>query len=307
MWFLGQAQDEAGGTGCTVALFPQGATAGVDVRGGAPGTRETALLDPSCLVDRVQALVMTGGSAYGLAAADGVMRYCEEHCWGFDVGVGIVPIVTGACLFDLQVGDPASRPDASMGYAACTAATLPHLSPQGNVGAGMGATVGKFLTPDRCMKSGFGWAFRKEGPYEAFAFTVVNALGNVRGEDGVFIAGARDLDGGIVDPNEGLFEANSPFWSGAQTTLAAVVLNASLDKASCRRVAFMLHDALAETIFPVHTPYDGDTTYCLAQGELEAPLLLWGILGQKATSEAIRNAVRYAKSAFGCPGLGDLR
>ncbi len=305
MWRIGHAQDHEKGTGCTVLLFPEGACASCDVRGGAPGTRETDLLAPECLVDRITAIVLSGGSARGLSSADGVMRFCEEKGWGFDTGFGIVPIVPAACLFDLPCGESGAWPDIFMGREACLSARGLDESPMGNVGAGTGATVGKYAGLDKAMKSGFGWSKKTSGSLEVSAVVAVNAFGAIRGTSGNFIAGAVD-EGRIIDPCS-LFEKGG-IWSGwgKNTTIGAIVTNASLDKAQCRRVAIMGQTGLGATIFPVNSPFDGDTVFCAATFETHAEMILVGALAADAMAEAVRNAVTGTRSAFGLPATVDL-
>ncbi|MDO9508552.1 MAG: P1 family peptidase [Thermovirgaceae bacterium] len=305
MWTIGHAQDHGRGTGCTVLIFPEGATASCDVRGGAPGTRETALLAPECLVEKVTAIVLSGGSARGLAAADGVMRFCEDKGWGFDTGFGIVPIIPAACLFDLSCGDPDAWPDPAMGREASISARSLEESPMGNVGAGTGATVGKYTGLERAMKSGFGWCKKVSGSLEVSAVVAVNAFGAVRDASGKFIAGALD-DGKVIDPRS-LFETGG-VWSGwgKNTTIGVVVTNASLDKSGCRRVAIMGHTGLASAIFPVHTPFDGDTLFCAATAETSADTVLVGTMAAAAMAEAVQNAVLSARKAYGLKSALDI-
>ncbi|MEA3507840.1 MAG: P1 family peptidase [Synergistota bacterium] len=289
-WLAGHDQDAKGCTGCTVLLFPRGAVASVDVRGGAPGTRETALLEPHCLVEKISAVVLTGGSAWGLAAADGVMRFCGEKGWGFDTGFGVVPIVPSACLFDMTFGEPVS-PDADMGYRACVAAAGLEDLPVGPVGAGCGATVGKYAGLEKAVRSGFGWTRVLGDGFEVAALVAVNAFGAVRDGRGGYIAGAASNDGGVIDPLTVI--SGGAHWNdwGKNTTLAAIVTSARLGKPSCRRVAMMAHDGLADALFPVHTPYDGDTVFCASTGEAEGGVLEVGTLARAALAEAIRSAV----------------
>ena len=258
-------------TGCTVVLCTQGAVAGVDVRGGAPGTRETDLLDPLCVVERVHAVLLGGGSAFGLAAADGVMQWLEERGIGYNVGVAKVPIVPAAILFDLGLGSASVRPTAASGYAACKAANDGAVA-QGNVGAGAGATVGKLLGPLRAMKGGLGCASRQiEGGVIVAALVAVNAVGNiVDPQTGQVIAGARAVNGNgfVADPALLSHSASSiaEMAAGMNTTLAVVATNAALGKAGATKVAQMAHDGLARAIRPVHTHFDGDTVFALSLG-----------------------------------------
>ena len=294
------------GTGCTVVLCEQGVVAGVDVRGTAPATRETDLLDPVCMVQEVHAILIGGGSAYGLAAADGVMRWLEEHGHGLDVGVGKVPIVPAACLFDLPFGDPTVRPDGAAGYAACAAATADDAQ-QGNVGAGTGATVGKILGFARASQGGLGTASVRAGGLIVGALVAVNAFGHVVDPDtGVIIAGARQPGGGFVDT-----VAAAQSWVGrtlaqlrrTNTTLAVVATNARLDKAGATKTAQMAQDGLARAIRPAHTHFDGDTVFALSTGDVQADLSLVGALAADVLARAIVRGVRAAETSHGIPGV----
>ncbi|MCH7682254.1 MAG: P1 family peptidase [Gemmatimonadetes bacterium] len=299
-------------TGCTVVLVERGAVGGVDVRGAAPGTRETDLLAPMNTVQQVHAVVLSGGSAFGLAVADGVMRYLEARQIGFDVGVARVPIVPAAILFDLDVGGrPDVRPTAECGYRAAEAATTGPVA-EGNVGAGAGATVGKLLGGGRAMKAGIGSAARELASGLIVAVLVaVNAVGDVIDpSSGEVVAGARTEDGlGLVDVRnlirEG-FTGNSE--SGRNTTLAVVATNALLDKAQINKVAQMAHDGLARAIFPVHTPWDGDVIFSLATGDYEGEggVFLIGALAADLVAEAVVRAVRAAEGIPGYPAVRDL-
>jgi L-aminopeptidase/D-esterase-like protein len=249
--FVGHQTDASGGTGCTVVLAPDGAVAGVDVRGSAPGTRETDLLRPTALVDRVNAVMLCGGSAFGLAAADGAMRWLAERGHGFATGVRPVPIVPAAVIFDLDVGSPDARPTVDGGYAACDAAFAGEGALEGRLGAGPGATVGKLLGPGNASPGGVGSAGMRlpDGTLVA-AICVTNAVGNVVGRDGRAIAGIGDGQGGFLDAASLLLTAPQPPASapGQNTTLAVVATNASLDRAQCRKLAEVAHDALALAI-----------------------------------------------------------
>ena len=298
-------------TGCTVVLCTQGAVAGVDVRGGAPGTRETDLLDPLCVVERVHAVLLGGGSAFGLAAADGVMQWLEERGVGYNVGVAKVPIVPAAILFDLGLGSPTVRPTAASGYAACEAAGAGPV-PQGNVGAGAGATVGKLLGPLRAMKGGLGCASRQiEGGVIVAALVVVNAVGNiVDPHSGQVIAGARALNGTgfVADPALLSRSASSiaEMAAGTNTTLAVVATNAALGKTGATKVAQMAHDGLARAIRPVHTHFDGDTVFALSLGERRSEVSRIGALAADVLAAAVVNAVLAAQPLHGLPAACDL-
>jgi L-aminopeptidase/D-esterase-like protein len=300
-------------TGCTVVLARGGATAGVDVRGGAPGTRETALLEPGNLVDKVHAVVLAGGSAFGLDAASGVMRWLEERGVGFDVGVTRVPIVPAAILFDLAVGDrPQIRPTAESGYAAAQAASDGPVA-QGNVGAGAGATVGKLMGRDRAMKGGLGSASitRPDGLVVA-ALVAVNPVGDVIDPaTGGVIAGVRTPDGGALADARALLRsgaARAALRPGENTTIGVVATNAALTGTQARKVAQMAHDGFARAISPAHTQMDGDTIFALATGALPgvADVGAVGALAADTMAQAIVRAVRAATGLPGLPAARDL-
>ena len=307
---VGHAQDDRGGTGCTVVLCGDGAVASVDVRGGAPGTRETDCLDPLNIVPAVNAVYLGGGSAFGLDGAAGVMRYLEELKVGFDVGVCRVPIVPGAVIFDLTVGDPRARPDAAMGYAACRAASSEVA--RGNVGAGTGAAIGGDHMPalaPRMMKGGVGTASATAADLVVGAIVVVNCFGDVIDtRTGQTLAGllnaARDGLAGMTElmatlPGTASYPGN--------TTIGVVATNARLDKARARRVAVMAHDGLARSIDPIHTMQDGDTIFCLSTGTVEANLTAVGSLAAHVMSRAVVDAVLSARSAYGLPCHSELK
>ena len=284
-------------TGCSVVLCPQGVVCGVDVRGGAPGTRETDLLKSENTVDRVHAVLLTGGSAFGLDAASGVMRWLDEHGHGLPVGPARVPIVPAAVLFDLWVGDARIRPTAADGHAACQAASR-HPEAQGNVGAGAGAAVGKLFGIDRAMKGGIGSASLKVGAFTVGAMVAVNAIGDVIDADGTVIAGARSADGqGLVRSSERLFAGEGParLMAGMATTIGVVATDAQLTKAQANKLASLAHHGLSRAIDPV-TVNDGDTLFALATGAAGRPgdLSALGAMAAEAVARAIRNAVRAA-------------
>ncbi len=296
-----------GGTGCTVVLCPEGATAGVDVRGGGPGTRETDLLRPECRVEQVHAVLLAGGSAFGLAAADGVMRWLAERGFGYDVGIARVPLVPAAVLFDLAVGDPDRRPDAAAGYAACAAASREAVA-QGSIGAGSGATVGKGMGLARASRGGLGMAsLATEGGLIVAALAVVNAYGNVHDPaTGQVVAGVRRLDAagactGFVDAVELLAEGERPEFNRSNTTLAVVATNGRLAKSEANKVAQMAHDGLARAIRPVHTGIDGDVVFALACGDVTTNCDAVGALAADAVAQAIVNGVRAATGGYGIP------
>jgi len=309
---VGHYTDPRRATGCTVVLSGKGAVCGVDVRGGAPGTRETDLLDPVNLVAEVHAVVLAGGSAFGLDAAGGVGRYLEERGIGFGVGPVRVPIVPAAILFDLGIGDPKIRPDADAGYEAAARASEGPVA-EGSVGAGAGATVGKMLGVDRAMKGGLGTAsLSVPGGLIVAALVVVNALGDVVDpETGHLVAGARTADGHGLEGAAAALRAgrcSALPTAGSSTTLGVVATNARLDKAQATKVAQMAHDGLARTIVPSHTPGDGDTLFVLAIGEIEVPAgpLLVGSLAADVTALAVLRGIRQATGLPGFPSCRDL-
>ncbi|MGI6755349.1 MAG: P1 family peptidase [Atopobiaceae bacterium] len=304
-----------GGSGCTVIVCPKGATGGVDVRGGSPATRETDLLRPEETVDVLHAVVLSGGSAYGLAAACGVAEELERHHIGIDVGCGVVPIVSSACLFDLPVGDTHTRPTARDGADACKRALTEHAGPleQGNVGAGTGCSVGKIAGRERTMKSGLGQAVLTSHDLICGAVSAVNALGNVLDpETQLPIAGTLDeTHTHIVDTEELVISANeSSMFSSVpdrtNTTISCVVTNARLTKAQATKVAQMCADAYAHAIRPTHTTSDGDTIFVMATGDVPAAPDAVGMLATRALEQAIANGARHAQSAYGLIAACDL-
>jgi len=305
---VGHAQDMDALTGCTVILCPPNTVGGVDQRGGAPGTRETDLLHPMHLVNQVTAVLLTGGSAFGLDAAGGVMRYCEENNMGFDAAYATVPIVPAAVLFDLGIGDPKVRPDAEMGYQACLNASGDPPA-EGNVGAGTGATVGKVLSPKMSTKSGIGSAsVDLGGGGKIAAIVAVNAFGDVIDpESGEIIAGARGIKG-YADTLKVMktFVGRKVigFSSGPDNTVIGVVAtNVKLNKEQITRVAQMAHNGLARTIRPAFTLLDGDTVFALSSGEVEMDMNIVGAYAAIAYQEAILSAVKNAEKAGGVPAF----
>ncbi|GED66789.1 peptidase S58 [Brevibacillus reuszeri] len=305
---VGHAQNEEALTGCSVIMLDRPSVCGVDVRGSAPGTRETDLLDPVNLVNAVHAICLSGGSAYGLDAATGVMQYLEEQGIGLEVGFGVVPIVPAAVLFDLAVGDHRIRPDRTMGFQAATAASN-ETCPQGNVGAGTGATVGKLNGFANAMKSGLGSAsITLPNGLVVGALVAVNAVGHVmEPENGQILAGPRDDEGNIRDSVE-VMKAHtfSPIPPGTNTTIAVVASNATLTKAEAKKVAQMAHDGLARTIRPIHTMFDGDTIFAVATGGIETSVDLIGTLSADVLAEAVIQAVKSAKAAGGLPSHSSI-
>ena len=302
---VGHWTDLEAATGCTVVLCgEEGAVAGVDVRGSAPGTRETDLLDPVNAVQRVHAVLIGGGSAFGLDAASGVMRWLEAHGRGVEVGPLRVPLVPAAVLFDLLVGRPDVRPDAAAGAAACDAASAAPV-PQGCVGAGTGATVGKILGFERATKSGLGSAsLRLAGGVTVGALVAVNAAGDVVDPaSGAVLAGPRLPGGGFARTSEWLREHAPEIGVGGSTTLAVVATDAELTKVEVAKVARMAHDGLARTIDPVHTMLDGDTVFALATGAAGAPadVTTIGAAAATALAQAVLAAVRRRHRLAGVP------
>ena len=308
---VGHFSDSRRPTGCTVLLCEQGAVASVDVRGAAPGTRETDLLAPENTVEQVHAILLTGGSAFGLDAASGVMRWLAERGHGLPVGPARVPIVPAAVLFDLWVGDPSIRPDADAGYAACMAAAE-QAPEQGNVGAGSGASVGKLFGPQHAMKGGIGSASLTVHGITVGALVAVNAVGDVIDPaDGRLVAGARGDDGRtLLGSAHALSEGRVPaaLLDGMSTTLGIVATDALLNKTQAKKVAQMSHDGLARTINPVHTPFDGDMMFAVATGRSgrTAHVGLVGALAAEVTARAVLRAVRAARSLPGLPAACDL-
>jgi L-aminopeptidase/D-esterase-like protein len=299
-------------TGCTVILTEEGAVAGVDVRGSAPGTRETDLLAPTNLVEKVNAIVLAGGSAFGLEAATGVVRWLEERKLGYNVGAaGVVPIVPAAILFDLNVGDASIRPDAGAGYRACEAAGT-QAPAQGSVGAGTGATVGKLWGMGRAMKGGIGTASVKAGGLTVGAIVAVNAVGDVVDPaSGRILAGARSEDGRrLQDSVKSVLEGPVPpaLKAGTATTIGVVACDAQLTKAQCQKLAQVAHDGLARSIVPVHTMWDGDTVFALATGKsgLAGNMMLLAVMAAEAMARAVRNAVLAARGLPGLPAAAEL-
>ncbi|MCR0984598.1 P1 family peptidase [Roseomonas populi] len=299
-------------TGCTVILAEEGAVAGADVRGAAPGTRETDLLDPSNLVEKVHAVLLSGGSAFGLDAATGVMRWLEEKGIGFAAGPARVPIVPAAVLFDLAVGDHRIRPDAAAGFAACEAASA-DAPAEGSVGAGTGATVGKLYGMARAMKGGIGTASVRVGAITVGAIVAVNAVGDVIDpRTGKVLAGARDAEGRRpFGTTEAVLrgELPPPMQAGMATTIGVVATDAVLTKAQCRRLAGAGHDGLARSIDPIHTMSDGDTIFALATGKSGLPgnMMALGAIVPHVMAAAVQRAVRAAKAVGGSPpGMSEL-
>lgn len=299
---LGNAQNIAAATGCTVILCPQGAVAGVDVRGGAPGTRETDLLKPENLVDKIHAVMLAGGSAFGLDAAAGVMQYLEQQGYGFDVGVAKVPIVAAAVLFDLPCGAADIRPDKEMGFQACENAAAGGFA-LGSVGAGTGATVGKVFGMERAMKGGLGSYCVKVGELLVGAVVAVNCLGDVIDPaSGKIIAGAMQVEPfSFLDGEAGMISRLSgprDRFAG-NTTIGVVITNANLTKAQATKVSSMAQDGYARTIRPAHTLVDGDTIFTVGVGGVEVDTSVIGSLAAKVMEQAVLVAIREATGLAG--------
>ena len=307
---VGQVQDLEAATGCTVIICEEGATVGVDVRGGAPGTRETDLLNPVNLVQKAHAILLAGGSAFGLDAAAGVMQYLEENGIGFDVQVTRVPIVCGAALFDLTIGDHRIRPDKEMGFHACLNASSVECR-QGSVGAGTGATVGKISGMDRAMKSGLGCFALQVGDLKVGALVAVNCLGDVVDPlTGKKLAGPlKDDMQSLADTEEIMIKSYSDkksLFSG-NTTIGVVATNAALTKAQVTKLAGMAQNGYARTMRPAHTMYDGDTIFAMSAGNVEADLSVVGLLAARVMERAVIAAVKNAESLCGTKSYTDLK
>ncbi len=308
---VGHFTDRRRPTGCTVVIAEAGAVCGVDVRGGAPGTRETDLLDPVNSVQAVHAVVLSGGSAFGLEAATGVVRYLEEKGIGFPAGAAKVPIVPAAILFDLAVGNWKIRPDAAAGYEAARAASAGPVA-EGSIGAGAGATVGKTVGFAGAMKGGIGSAClsHRSGAVVG-ALVAVNALGDVvHPESGRVLAGARDEHGRLRGTIATVLAGETPGkpLGGQNTSIGVVGTNVALTKAEATKVAQMAHDGLARAIRPAHTPWDGDTLFALSTGavRLEEPAWLVGIVAAEAVARAVVRAVQTATGLPGIPAASEL-
>lgn len=303
---LGHAQDLNALTGCSVIMCEAGATGGVDQRGGAPGTRETDLLSPMHLVEKVHAIMLAGGSAFGLDAASGVMKYLEERKIGFDMKVAHVPIVPAAILFDLFIGDPNVRPDAAMGYRACQAASS-HETTQGNVGAGTGATVGNMFGIKQAMKSGLGTASMEIGNRVIVgAVVAVNPFGDVIDpETNRLVAGARNGKGGLANTMEtmrtfigrSILEIATPH----NTLIGVIATNAKLTKDEVNKVAQVGHNGIAQTIRPAHTMLDGDILFALSTNQHRSDVNIVAAFAAEVVARAIYNAIYYAEPAGGLP------
>lgn len=302
---IGNAEDREGATGCTVILCEKGAPAGIDVRGGGPASRETELLNPVAAADVVHAVLLSGGSAFGLDAAGGVMKYLEEKNIGVDTGVAKVPLVCASCLFDLQLVSKQARPDKSMGYQACEG---PYQD--GNSGAGTGATVGKLKGTEYMMKSGIGSYAMQIGEIKVGAVVAVNALGDI-----FDYKTGRQLAGLLNEKKDALLSSEEELYKQCgqarqlftgNTTIGAVITNAKFDKAQMSKIAAMAQNGYARSIRPVHTQVDGDTVYALSVGDVSADINAVGTLGAQVVAEAVKRAVLSAEPAYGLPTASEL-
>ena len=305
---VGHAQDREAATGCTVLLCDRMSPAGLDVRGGGPASRESQILNPLMAAEGINAVLLSGGSAFGLDAAGGVQRYLEERDIGFDVGFAKVPLVSESCLFDLGVGSKDVRPDAAMAYAACKNASYDPPA-EGNEGAGTGCTVGKYKGAARAMKSGFGTFAVEAGNVRVGALVAVNALGDICGPDGRPVAGLLTADGkGLSSTVEELMDDVSHaanLFSG-NTTLGIVVTNCVFRKPELCKIAGMTHNGYARAIRPVHTTADGDSIYALSVGDVPGDVNLVGTMAAYAMERAIVRAAAAAESAYGFKACRDL-
>ena len=308
---IGQTENKEAATGCTVLICKDGMRAGLDVRGGGPASRESQLLNPLMAAQTIHAIVLSGGSAYGLGTANGVMAYLEEKGIGYDTGFALVPLVAQSDIYDLSVGDAGTRPDAAMGYEAARLAMESPNYRDGNYGVGCGASVGKIAGMDYAMKTGIGSYAVQIGDLQIGAVVVVNALGDVFDwktgeqiaglltEDRTALRSTTDHMRGSIKEVENKFVSN--------TTLAVVITNAAFDKTRLCKIAGMAHDGFARSINPVHTSADGDSIYAVSVGNVEADQDLVGALSAEVVSEAIIRAVENAESAYGLPCAEDLR
>ena len=307
---IGQVENKEAATGCTVMICKDGMRAGLDVRGGGPASRESQLLNPLMSAQMVHAIVLSGGSAYGLGVANGVMAYLEEQGIGYDTGFALVPLVAQADLYDLSVGDSTVRPTPEMGYEAARQAFEAPNYQDGNYGAGCGASVGKIAGMDYSMKTGIGSYAIQIGELKIGAIVALNALGDIYDwrtneqiaglltEDGKSLRSTMEYMSSSIEAKENKFTGN--------TTLAVIVTNAYFDKAQLCKIAGMAHDGYARSINPVHTSADGDSIYAVSVGDVSADQDLIGALGAEVISEAIVRAVYSAEGAYGLPSASDL-
>jgi len=307
---IGHAQDFEAATGCTVVICENGAVCGVDVRGGSPGTRDTDALNPINNREKVHAVLLAGGSSFGLDAAGGVMEFLEKRKIGRDVAITIVPNVCAAVLFDLKCGCSHIRPNSEMGYTACINAFSDMKWKSGNHGAGTGATIGKFLGVKFAMKGGIGSiAFRHNGLYVG-AIVAVNCVGDIWDyKAGKIVAGVRTVDGNGFADSEKLilneYNKNNDIFTG-NTIIGCIVTNAKLTKAQATKLASIGHNGIARAVRPAHTVFDGDTIFSMCAGEVDATLDAVGILASRAVEHAIIDAVNNAESFGGFPAIKDI-
>ena len=307
---IGQTENPRAATGCTVFIAPKGMCAGLDVRGGGPASRESQLLNPLMAAQSIHAIVLAGGSAYGLGAANGVMRYLEQNGIGYDTRYALVPLVVQSDIYDLSVGDASIRPDADMGYEAARRAMEDPNYKDGNYGAGCGATVGKYAGMDYCMKSGIGSYAIQIGELKIGAVVVLNALGDVYDwKTGRQIAGMLNEEkDGLRSTAEYMRQSYTVVdnkFTG-NTTICVVFTNARFEKAQLCKIAGMAHDGYARSINPVHTSADGDSIYAVSIGDIAADQDMVGAMAAEVVSEAIIRAVENAEGAYGFPALRDM-
>ncbi|MGN0948715.1 P1 family peptidase [uncultured Megasphaera sp.] len=308
---LGNAQNREAGTGCTVLIFPKSAPCAVDVRGGGPASRESELLNPMAAASGIHAILLSGGSAFGLNASTGVMQYLEEKGIGFETRVCKVPLVVESCIYDLGCGDNV-RPDAAMGYQACVSAEM-NVFREGCYGAGTGATVGKLCGPDYMMKSGLGAYAVQVGELQVGAVVAVNAVGDVLKKDGTILAGMRSRDGqGFADTRRVMLEeygktptlfSQRAVGTTTNTTIGAVITNGKFNKAQLKKIAALGSNGIVRTIRPVNTTADGDSLYAASVGNVSAELSLTGTIAAYVVEKAIRRAVTQAESLYGVPAV----
>ena len=307
---IGQAQDRTGGTGCTVFIAPNGAYTGVDVRGGGPASRETTLLEPRAAADKINAVVLSGGSAFGLDAAGGVMKYLEEKKIGFDVGITVVPLVCQSCIFDLGVGDCKARPDVDMGYKACEDAFSDSEPKQGSYGAGTGASVGKLFMMKRAMKSGIGFYAVDVNGLKVGAAAVINAFGDIY-ENGKRIAGLLNEEKTAlseISVKEGMYKNIAPVENRftGNTSICCVITNAKFDKSQMNKIAAMASNGLVRAVSPVNTTADGDSVYAMSTGDFTADINAVGTLAADVLEKACINAVKNTEEMFGFKAFKNL-
>lgn len=305
---VGHSQSKEGITGCTVVICKEGATGGVDVRGGAPGTRETDLFKAENMIQKVHAIVLSGGSAFGLDAASGVMKFLEEEGIGFNVGVATVPIVASAVIFDLALGDPLIRPNLEMGYKASKSASQTE-NTQGNIGCGMGASVGKIMGPNNGMKSGIGSASISFGDLVVSAIVSVNSFGDIYNhKTGEQIAGVYDYENKKLLNTIEIMTNNEVQlgFSIENTTIGVIGTNAILTKAEANKVSQMAQNGLARSINPVHSMMDGDTVFTMATNVVKSDVNIIGTLAAEVMSRAISNGIKSAESINGLFAYSDI-